>query len=103
MCYGMGCSYEGYMGECTWDGGMPYPCPEQPVTYVHDEWCSSRPAFGSGECDCYVKLLREKDERIARLEERKQEIMGMLRRAINERVALKAEIVHLKDKLEEVM
>ena len=25
-CYGMGCSYENSRGECTWKGGLPYPC-----------------------------------------------------------------------------
>lgn len=29
MCYGMFCAYEDRMGDCTWDGGTPFPCPSQ--------------------------------------------------------------------------
>lgn len=28
MCYGMGCPYENYNGDCTWGKGVPFPCTE---------------------------------------------------------------------------
>jgi len=35
--------------------------------YHHDEWCSINLDDGD-ECTCYVRLLKEKDERIEQLE-----------------------------------
>lgn len=29
MCYTGHCKYEDRMGNCTWRGGMPFPCPDQ--------------------------------------------------------------------------
>lgn len=28
MCYGMGCIYEDYNGECRYRGPRPFPCPD---------------------------------------------------------------------------
>ena len=40
------------------------------MTYMHDEWCASSEYFEDGPCNCYVRLLEEKDGQIRLLRER---------------------------------
>ena len=37
MCYGMGCQYESSSGECTWHGGLPFPCPTRSILNDFDD------------------------------------------------------------------
>lgn len=37
MCYGMHCEHENMFGECTWHGGLPYPCPTRSIVDDFDE------------------------------------------------------------------